>query len=473
VALADATTFTVNTTDDSDDGACSPLVTGNCTLREAISAANNNAGKDTIAFAIPGEGVRTIKPKTQLPNLAEPVIVDGYTQPGAQENTAANGTNAVLRIELDGSEIPAATSPSGFLDISEQGSTFRGLVINNFYFGIIVRMNSDSPLTVIEGNFIGTNPAGETGKANTFGIYAYVATEPGSGNLRIGGADPAARNLISGNIVGIGLDSLGNTVQGNLIGTDRSGAQALGNGDGILLDNGGGLIADNVIAFNTDVGIYVYASAGTGHRFDRNAIFGNGELGIDLNTDGPTPNDPGDSDTGPNNLQNFPVLTAATISAGETTITGALDSLPNRQFLLQFFANPNAADAEGRTFLGEQQVSTDGNGVASFTFTAGQRRTGQAITSTATNITPGEPTDTSELSPPVTVQEAAPAAGPGSGSPDDPGKTLNTKKKDKKGKKGKKGKKSKKGKSRQHEGGRAAERRHAGPHHGQPGRARR
>ena len=45
------TTFTVNTTNDVDDATCNAL---HCSLREAINAANQAAGTDTIAFDIPG-----------------------------------------------------------------------------------------------------------------------------------------------------------------------------------------------------------------------------------------------------------------------------------------------------------------------------------------------------------------------------------------------------------------------------------
>src|SRR5688572_19947622 len=85
-ALA-AATFIVNTVEDSDDGVCSlNLPGGDCTLREAIKAANANAGKDTIAFNIFAEGVQTIKPISPLPELTDAVIIDGYTQPGARVN---------------------------------------------------------------------------------------------------------------------------------------------------------------------------------------------------------------------------------------------------------------------------------------------------------------------------------------------------------------------------------------------------
>ena len=97
--------FTVNSTADTDDGSCDPLSIGDCTLREAIDAANAGAGLDTIAFDIPGAGPHTIQLGLGLPKITDPVIIDGYTQPGASPNTNGQGlgSNAVLKIELDGS----------------------------------------------------------------------------------------------------------------------------------------------------------------------------------------------------------------------------------------------------------------------------------------------------------------------------------------------------------------------------------
>ncbi len=111
------------------------------------------------------------------------------------------------------------------------------------------------------------------------------------------------------------------------------------------------------------------AGAGSGSSILGNNIFANTNLGIDLGNDGVTPNDPGDTDTGPNNLQNFPVLSALNTNVGTTNIQGSLNSSPNTPVRLDFFSNkvcdPSGFD-ECETFLGFGQVTTDITGNADF-----------------------------------------------------------------------------------------------------------
>ncbi len=94
------TTFTVNTTSDTNDGTCDA---SHCSLREAITAANAAAGADTIEFAIlPAGGVHVIQISgTELPALQDDLVIDGYTQAGASPNTSATGgLDTQLRIQL-------------------------------------------------------------------------------------------------------------------------------------------------------------------------------------------------------------------------------------------------------------------------------------------------------------------------------------------------------------------------------------
>jgi len=84
------------------DGVCGVSGQG-YTLRAAIQEANARAGADTINFNISGIGPKTISVvDTDLPDIEEALTIDGYTQSDAKRNTLEVGTNAVLRIVLNG-----------------------------------------------------------------------------------------------------------------------------------------------------------------------------------------------------------------------------------------------------------------------------------------------------------------------------------------------------------------------------------
>ena len=137
----------VNSVADTDDGSCDALGTGagnkDCTLREAINATNATVGvSETITFNIPGTGVKTISPATPLPNITDPVTIDGYSQPGSKANTLTTGSDAILLIELNGTNAGNAEGLS-FLAASS-GSTVRGLVINRFSSSGISLVDADN-----------------------------------------------------------------------------------------------------------------------------------------------------------------------------------------------------------------------------------------------------------------------------------------------------------------------------------------
>src|SRR5207253_1039791 len=119
------------------------------------------------------------------------------------------------------------------------------------------------------------------------------------------------------------------------------------------------------------------------------------------------PNDPSDSDTGANHLQNFPVLTSATSAGGSTTITGVISTNAYSALVLDFFANA-AADpsgfGQGQTYLGSTGVVTDvaGNAIFSASFPISVP-IGQFISSTATTIASAPYGDTSEFSQDIQV----------------------------------------------------------------------
>jgi CSLREA domain-containing protein len=372
-----------------------------CTLRAAIEQANYTPGADTVKFAIPGGGVKTIAPASDLPRIAEALTVDGYTQPGASPNTRAVGSDAVLKIELRG------PGNGHGLVVEASNSTVRGLVINRSGEGVRIT-GSGATGNRVEGNYLGTDPSG----TQKLGNGDYGVAIGGAPNNTIGGTTPGARNLISGNLGGVGIEgngATGNKVTGNYIGTDRNGTADLGNSSsGVLIDGApgntvGGAVAGarNVISGN-GIGVFVQGDGATGNRVLSNSIFGNVALGIDLyGALGPNPNDPDDKDAGPNGLQNRPLLSSARKSAtGTTTVRGKLDSTSNATFRVQFFSNPEGGD-EGKTLLGSIKVSTGGSGEASFAFSTRKAiRLGQNITATATNTSTN---NTSEFSAPRKV----------------------------------------------------------------------
>src|SRR6185503_18867170 len=111
-------------------------------------------------------------------------------------------------------------------------------------------------------------------------------------------------------------------------------------------------------------------------------------LGIELGVEGVTPNDVNDTDTGPNQRQNFPVITTV-LSANSSTIQGTLKSIPNATFQIDFYSNAAvdpSGNGEGAQFFGTTSVNTDGNGdaIINATFPVGLTA-GRVITATATD----------------------------------------------------------------------------------------
>src|SRR5438128_5123496 len=256
-----ASTFTVTNTNDSGAGS----------LRQAINDANGNSGLDTIAFNIPGTGVHIITPVTQLPSITSPVTLDGYTQPGSSSNTLANGDNAVLLIEISGAIL---SGNDGLVLLGGGGSTIRGLVIDHGWSsGVRIVQSSNN---VVEGCFLGVKPDGNSAQPNTIGVSVDFDPSNASSFNRVGGTNAAARNLISGNSSGIRFQSGTNdVVQGNFIGTDWTGTNALPNNVGVDLQftaclvGGTNVAARNIIAGGGD-GISV--SADIGSRIQGNFI---------------------------------------------------------------------------------------------------------------------------------------------------------------------------------------------------------
>lgn len=218
--FASAADYVVLTPNDSGPGS----------LREAIQAANAAPGADRVVFNIPGVGVQVISVLSPLPQITDALEIDGYTQPGAKPNSQAIGSDAVVLIQLEGTQ----DSTDG-LTINAANCTIRGLALTNFirqdpFFvngGVAIAARGGSG-NKIEGCFIGIEADGTTARPNGRGVD--VAT---SGTV-VGGTSPAQRNVISGNgILGMVVIKDGALIAGNYIGTDSSGTRAVPNPTGI------------------------------------------------------------------------------------------------------------------------------------------------------------------------------------------------------------------------------------------------
>jgi hypothetical protein len=424
-ATLEAATIVVNTTLDNNQ-AFPPPPYPLCSLRDAIMAANLNVavkgcakgdpGLDLILFNI-GIGTPTIRPRTMLPVITEPVMIRGDSY-------------GATRVEIDGSD----ASRYNFLGQVVHGlyliggdSTIRNLVINRFSGNGIVFadyssgvlpdptapklpendvtesggvMDPDIPdlggagsNNKVFGSFIGTDATGTIAMGNgsggnTAGIMAATGTNT------IGGTSASDRNVISGNRGhGIILAARGNWVRGNFIGLDVSGTRALGNQfDGIHIVGGGtslstgviganlnsgdprcGMILDpeshrvlddrrqcgNRIAFNTGSGIFAGYNA---YWALSNSIFSNGMLGIDIDELGVSPNQA-------NRNRNFPLLTwwrreFTTQGGVGTRVFGSITNSPSQEVVIQYFHSATCDPSnhgEGSVYYGSFRLSGNGS----------------------------------------------------------------------------------------------------------------
>jgi CSLREA domain-containing protein len=412
-----AHTFTVNSTADPGDGTCD---TRECTLREAITAANTLPGKDTIVFDISclDKGIPYVNLHSPLPTITDPVVIDGFYGTWCPVSAMLNGSSAGSN--ANGLHITAGDSTvrelrvlnfdgNGFLLESKGGNTIQYvLVMNNQGEGIAILSGDGNTiqhssfwqnqedgiaLSNTQNNVIESNDTQQNGgngitladsNNNTIrSNEAYQNTGDGIALVR------SSANTIEGNKIGTsGNDDQGNsgngltidggannTVKDNLISTN------IGNGIEIRGGSSGNLIQGNRIGNQISYGSYssyagnggagIHVSSGTRNKITANSIHSNGGLGIDLGNQGVTANDAGDGDSGANNLQNFPVI--EDVRAGNTGVAvgGTLESTPNTRFRLELFASQQCDPSkfgEGETFLGSVTVTTDAKGEAAFQF---------------------------------------------------------------------------------------------------------
>ncbi len=298
-------------------------------------------------------------------------LSNGATDTLIQNNYVGVDQTGTQPLGNAGDGISIDSAPKTTIGGTAQGS---GNVISaNAQAGVSIQGSASTGIAIL-GNFIGTDFTATIDLGN--GTFGVVVGDPPT--VTIGGTGAGARNIISGNKgAGVGLvaGATGELVEGNLIGTDITGSNPLGNGTGVLIDGGsanntigGSAGAGNTIAYSAGIGVDVDATAGAGNDLRLNSIFSNSALGIDLGGDGVTLNN-SVPHTGPNDHQNFPVITGLSSAGGTTTVTGTFNSTPSTTFTLDFYtmSSFNASDyGEGRYLLGSAPITTDTLGNATF-----------------------------------------------------------------------------------------------------------
>jgi hypothetical protein len=389
--------------------------TGTQALDNGIGVNFNRAANNTLGGTADGAG-NLISGNTigvYFVNQATGNQVQGNLIGTDASGTQALGNDTGVSFDL------STASPNNTIGGAVAGA--RNVISGNTGVGVDLASQNNR----IEGNYIGADTTGTRAVPNGTGVIVRGTDHA------IGGTAPGAGNLISGNrgsgvVINAGT---ANRVQGNLIGTDATGRTALGNQQsGVEVGPAASNItiggteagAGNTIAFNGGVGVLVQGAGATGNSIRGNAIHSNGGLGIDLGGDGVTPNDPGDADTGPNQLQNLPVLSVA-LAGGTTRVTGTLNSSATTIFTLDFYASTVADPSgfgEGARYLGSAVVTTDSSGNARFDVTlAAATASSEVVTATATD----PDGNTSEFSPTVLAgQQVAIDI-----KPDDPDNAIN------------------------------------------------
>ncbi len=469
--------------------------TGECSAGSGVDTINF-AITGSASFINGGQNGYTIDLSSSLPDITQAVTINGYSQPGSRANTAPSPQpfNGRLLIELDGTDTYAAapqlnadnTTIKGLVINRSAGTGFLigadNIVIQGNYIGVdptglvqkanflnginggvsgfqdgddtliggsnpedrnIISGNNGAGITpntgndgwVIKGNYVGMSADGVTPISNSefYNGPGGLSIDNCDGTV-VGGAEPGAGNLISGNLnFGIFPDNTGSLViQGNIIGPDWKGDPIPNNtqpgGIGLVPINGniintiiGGTEpgSGNLIAYNDGPGVAVLSAYFAGNLLgytDNAAILGNSIHSNNINTNfpisqfgtgidllgaelsGPTAinggvtlDDPLDADTGTNDYMNFPVLNTVSEKEGMARIQYSLDAAdsPVDEYRVEFFAN-DVADptnyGEGQYYLGAITTTNGVNKTAEIQLSSGFMLAGKAVSATTTAV---------------------------------------------------------------------------------------
>jgi T5SS/PEP-CTERM-associated repeat protein len=316
----------------------------------------NAAARNVVAYAASGTGI-LISGATGARVQGNFIGTDVTGSIGLGLTTGIRVDNGSTATQIGGATVTPGTPPGNVINALGGGGT-----------GIV--LDSTASSNVVQGNLIGTDATG----IRPIGVATY-------GLQIVGPFNTIGSNVIATGPFGIYMDGdhgivHGNLIQRNFLGTDITGTNFLGNGQGVFIDRSfANTISNNVIAGNSGTGVIVSGFNATSNAVLANSIFANGSLGIDLSSGG-------------NFSQTNPVITGVAFGGGNVTLSGTLKSGTNASFRLEFFGNASCDGSgfgEGQTFLGFTNVTTDASGSAAFATTLANVGGQSTFTATATD----------------------------------------------------------------------------------------
>jgi CSLREA domain-containing protein/uncharacterized repeat protein (TIGR01451 family) len=302
-----AGTFTVTTTADEDGQQCPDSVTGFCSLRQAINAANE-AGDAIINFDIPSfindapepgfetNGVvRTWRITLDgglggLPALENGTDIDGWTQESANPgvfnpigpDVIIDGRNLLNRSGITINSPTSVSEVKGVAIVNFDGT-------GGFGQGVGINVVSGSG-HIIQGNFVGVDQQNTVGGQAGPNGFAGIWIQSGASGVVIGGQliNQRESNIISNNdLDGIVIQGNGNFVRGNFIGTDYGAFNNLPNqGAGVLVYSSSGNIIGASAGQNSTFGNYISGNRDFGIVLDggRDTVVTGNSIGIGVNS---------------------------------------------------------------------------------------------------------------------------------------------------------------------------------------------
>ncbi len=327
-------------------------------------------------------------------NVIRGIVVQNFQQDGIRIEATAAGTHSnLIYRNIIGANVggtiaqgngKSMSAPWGGVNILVNPQVL-GTVYSNSVRGCLISANYSEGVSIsscppgdcyfnhVDSNYIGTTISGMNALGNKCdGVYIGEAAHDNqvwdnliSGNdtngvCIIGYVDATTqwftdRNVIGRNVIGLAADRatpMPNGWYGVSIG--RYGLVWL---LGHAREN---VIISDTIAWNGRCGVMIREHLSNNANADRNritqnSIFSNGWLGIDLDDDGVTANDPGDPDQAANQQLNMPVISSATWQAGIATVSGTVDigSVPTTAVVEVFKASADATGyGEGAVYLG-------------------------------------------------------------------------------------------------------------------------